>query len=93
MRVKPLKTIEKKRITDVEYKGILLVKDWFQRRQLPKIYNNYYVVGRWFEYAEDDWEGCETLIITKSLKIAELVYKNYNDFKDDFSSSRRRFRF
>lgn len=90
MKNKPLKTIAKQSVTDIEKKGILLVKDWFQHRQLPKMYNNYYVVARWFEYAEDDWECGETILITKSKKIAERIFKDYNNFKDDFSDRKPR---
>lgn len=77
-----IKTIRKSPDHDKEkiackVKGIVRVKDWFINGEMPGIYENFFVVGVWFEYPDgvnDNPECMQTLAITRHMSDAEQIY-------------------
>lgn len=72
-----IETIKKSSDGD-KVKGIVRVRDWFINGEMPGIYENFFVVGVWFEYPDgvnDNPECMQTLAITKYMSHAEKIYE------------------
>jgi hypothetical protein len=74
-----LNTIKQKKMSDVDYIGLMKAKDWFRQDGLAFIFPNDFVVCKWADFHDgihSHIEGKTTLGIFHELSDAEIIYNN-----------------
>jgi hypothetical protein len=72
-------TIKQKKITDVQFVGIIHAENWFTFPVKYPIGPQDFVVMQWYDHHDginSHLEGKETIAICKQLKDAERIYKS-----------------
>lgn len=74
-----METLKQKQISDTDFVGIILAKDWFNgmKYEAP-VYDGDFVVCRWIDLHDGEKsniEGRQTIAICKKKKHAKLIFK------------------
>jgi hypothetical protein len=71
--------IKQKQISNTNFVGILLAKDWFNGMKYGSpFYDDYFVVCRWVDFHDglkSNIEGKETIAICRKKKHVNLIFK------------------